>query len=129
MPEKCQGGTQQHIRDLLRHQGELTQAINGLLVTLGLPVVEPPPSVAVCDDRPLKRARAEDGRVGTLALVAPRDLTASQYRLWDTILPQSALLPGQNLETPGPASDVAAMHDVYHPGTCLYSTRYDRSGE
>ena len=46
----------------------------------------------------------------------PPTSTASQCRIWDTVLPQSALCP-----------DVAALHDVHHPSACLYAERWDRA--
>lgn len=45
---------------------------------------------------------------------APPGLTAGQFRLWDTVLPQSALMP-----------DVAALYDVYHPALALYDRARD----
>ena len=61
-----------------------------------------------------------------------RACTGKQCRLWDTVLPQSALCPARASERPdarGHVADVAALYDLYHPSTCLYATRWDRWSE
>lgn len=62
-----------------------------------------------------KRLRSSSLTGDPFVAVGGRGLNAGQWKLWDTVLPQSALLP-----------DVAALYDVYHPAVALYTTAQDR---